>query len=337
MRPGLDSAVQPIDARSHFPRESAYYHITTYLPFLISLVGVVPLARYFDILGLSAALSATHRFGFGTYIEHVLSVLGFFWRYEMLLVAMILKLVIQVATRTFLRSSVQTTDMTLRRISFFLTWLFCCYVMCISAIPYLVFVRYYIVLQPILAAIIVLDTITLATLYAGSRSVKSHLRLMRTCVVAGVVAFTISVVRIFPDIEGHWEELRKQYKGPLDFIIPYIQEHYPHSDSLTIATNYEEFSFMVYTGSRMAVGFVGVNLAGDAALTPDIIVYRRWWANHIELFRYYASKARYRMISFPVQDYPVNNIPDLNTPLRHLYTTPAPNSAGEELHIYVKE
>jgi hypothetical protein len=140
-------------------------------------------------------------------------------------------------------------------------------------------------------------------------------------------------------LKGHLLESVIQYKGPLDYVIPFIKENYSNPENLVIATNYEETSFMYYLGSRVVVGYVGNNLAEDARTQPDIIVYRKPWRNFEDVFRNFLSRQAYGRESFPVLDHPVNNIPELswNPPFHHMFRTLHTADEEKKVDIYIRK
>ena len=160
-------------------------------------------------------------------------------------------------------------------------------------------------------------------------------RAAATGLLIALVALT--AFRNADQIAGHVKELTVPYRGCLDFTIPYILEHYAQPGKLVIATNYEEASYMYYLGSRVTVGYIGVNVDEDLKLQPDIIIYRKWWKNQVKAFYYLMTHASYRTVSFPVTDYPVNNIPDLNVYYHHRYETFVPTAEHNRLLMYVRE
>jgi hypothetical protein len=107
-------------------------------------------------------------------------------------------------------------------------------------------------------------------------------------------------------------EIRHQYKGVLDFVIPYIQKRCENPEKLVIATNYEETSYIYYLGSKVIVGFLNPDFRPDRLEQPDCIVFRSVWANpaSIDTFNGFISRAAYEMVRFPVLDYMFNNIPE---------------------------
>ena len=135
-------------------------------------------------------------------------------------------------------------------------------------------------------------------------------------------------------MQGHLYELFHQYKGPLDFAIPFIKAHYKSTENLVIATNYEELVYMYYLGSKVTIGFAGNNVDEDAKIQPDIIIFRKARnPAYRAVFNRFLYMDRYEKISFPVLDYFVNNIPELRY---HLYITPLCNDEKKCLSMLVR-
>jgi hypothetical protein len=140
-------------------------------------------------------------------------------------------------------------------------------------------------------------------------------------------------------MEGHVYELFHQYKGPLDYLIPFIKEKYGETDKLVIATNYEETSFMYYLDSKVIIGYVGNNLEQDIQMVPDIVIFRKGWRNlDPRIFINFLSRYSYQRIFFPVVDYKVNNIPELNLSpeYQHQFRTLNTNDESIKVDIFLK-
>jgi hypothetical protein len=149
----------------------------------------------------------------------------------------------------------------------------------------------------------------------------------------------MNVYRNIEYIEGHVYELFHQYKGPLDYLIPFIKEKYGETDKLVIATNYEETSFMYYLDSKVIIGYVGNNLEQDIQMVPDIIIFRKGWRNlDPKIFINFLSRYSYQRIFFPVVDYKVNNIPELNLSpeYQHQFRTLITGDERMKVNIFLK-
>jgi hypothetical protein len=84
---------------------------------------------------------------------------------------------------------------------------------------------------------------------------------------------------------------------------------------------------------------VGNNLEADAQETPDIIAYRKGWQNHLEVFNGYFQRVRYKPVSFPVFDSPVNNIPEFNflPAFNHRFRTVLTSDPNKMTYLYIME
>jgi len=224
------------------------------------------------------------------------------------------------------------------RLSCFLSLFFIVYVFAIARIPNFLYTRYIIYLQPVLAAIIVLDVSMLLKSYALQSKTFLSLKMTGLLLIVGVFII-FNVVRNRENIAGHLAELSTPYKGPLDYTIPYIKEHYPQSDTLVIAANYEETSYMYYLKSKVIVGYVGNNLQEDTLLQPDIIAYRKAWGNHVPVFENFFKRTQYEPQKFPVKDSPINTIPELNfkPAFNHPFETRLTEDDKEATFLYIRK
>ena len=73
---------------------------------------------------------------------------------------------------------------------------------------------------------------------------------------------------------------------------------------------------MYYLRSKLVAGYVGDDLERDARESPGLIVYCKFWQNFKEIFHVFFDRAACHRESFPVLDYPANNLPELNR-VRH--------------------
>jgi len=156
-----------------------------------------------------------------------------------------------------------------------------------------------------------------------------------------LIAAAFTVHMQLPMVRGRIHELRHQYRGPLDFIIPYIRDNYRDPAKLVVAADYESTSYMFYLNSRMLIGFIPLHLEEDLNHSPDILVYRKLWEQDPAPFRWYLSKAEYEEIFFPVLDYPVNNIPELylgvgNDLFSHHFSTVYTDDPRYRASIFIK-
>jgi hypothetical protein len=207
------------------------------------------------------------------------------------------------------------------------------YALLVCNIPFL-FERYFVSLGPLLCALLLVD---LATLFDAARGLQGAARSIGRAglAAAGACAVAAGALRL-PELAGRFAEIRYPYKGPLDYVIPYLAERYPDPSRLVIASNYEAAAYMFYLGARATVDFYGQNLPEDASVAPDVIVPRPW-PDHLDVLRSLAAEGRFSEHRFPVANLRWNNTPSLaprvGAKYGHLFHTPVPGVDGPELVI----
>lgn len=275
-------------------------------PLFISFAGIIPLLGYFKTFEISKAMAEFNGYGYEMYWTNISTVLKYFTSFELLWGALLFKLAIIAWHKKVVVLNRGAFQLSLLMCLFFIVFTFT-----IARIPNFIYTRYIIYAQPILTASLLTDLFLLVGIFSrGSRQVvngKTFLTLL--------VAFTFFIVSVVKNMSywtGYIHQLSSPYKGPLDYTIPFLKEQYPTSDTLVIAANYEETSYMYYLRSKVVVGFIGNNLEEDARARPHVIAYRKPWGNFPEIFQGYLRNAAFDRVLFPVRDNPVNNIPELN-------------------------
>lgn len=271
----------------------------------VSMIAVIPMmiqVKYFEI---SAAIA--EMFGYTTemYFKNLAVIFNYFKDQDYLLLAIALKIILLFTIKKKYRE-----NQALCNASAFLTLFFILSCFILPHIPQVIWIRYLIYLHPVLFSFIIFDFIMLVK----ERSVTKKLS-----IVVFAVFFFYTLFNGIHNIRGHIYEMTHQSKGPLDYTIPYIKDNFQNTDTLIIATNYEEYSFMYYLNSKVIIGYVGNNLEEDMTYTPDIISYRSQWPRFINLFNYFLQRSSYTPVSFPVFDSPVNDIPELDNTLLPLF------------------
>ncbi len=342
------------------------YAILGVSPVLFSIVFVGPLLFVFSNFQIAKEIALKSNVTSALYMKHLQALTMVLARYEFLYLLFFIKFVLYITWLLYIvkrRKNVsaikpvyiaknvrdmRTTENGLTSVdkkiavSHFMTLLFIVYVAAIIRIPINeLYTRYFILLQPLSALIIVLDTFIFYELLSGlsvNRWKASFNHKIATIIV--ILAFLFCLGDKPKMIRAHWHELFNQYKGPLDFAIPYIASAYKHTEDLVIATNYEEVSYMYYLGSKVVMGFLGRNLKEDMATEPDVIILRKRWMYYSpELFKTFLNKYRYEEVRFPVIDYLVNNIPELNNGpgyVPHLFWTPITDNPDDMLVLYLR-
>lgn len=216
-----------------------------------------------------------------------------------------------------------------------MTLFFICFCLLAAKMPFL-FTRYFVVLQPMLTIILLIDFIIVANYISVevSKKMKLFVRL-----VLGVVFLRLLFINIGEKLSFNKKyiyQITHQLKGPLDYIIPYIKENYAKTDDLVLATNYEELSYVFYLGCKVTIGYINKNIEEDLKYQPDIIVYRKKWGQDPVHYNNFIQKVPYSKIVFPVYDYPVNNIAEFYGNMEHQFKTLMAESEADKAEMFVR-
>ncbi len=314
------------------------------LPLLLSLIAASPLIVFFKTFYIAEEMAKFNflLFGISKWNMYLYN-LSIIWRYftssDFIYLAIFFKLCLLLSCVGLSFESVSASNKRKLMFSNLLTIIFAVYFFAVARIPNFPFTRYFIPLQPLLGVIIILDMVLIFNFVSARwpRGAKYY----KIILLIVFVGFNWNYIgRNFEYIKGHIYELSHQYKGSLDYLIPFIKQTYGDTDRLVIATNYEETSFMYYLNSKVIIGYVGNNLEQDRRLVPDIIIFRKGWRNlDPKIFVDFLMRDRYQRISFPVVDYTVNNIPELNLSpaYQHQFRTLDASDERMKADIYVKE
>ena len=317
--------------------------VISMLPLFISFIVIIPLLMFFDVFRISREFEKFFGMGSGIHIRHVSSILNFFIKYEFLYLAMAAKIVLLILrfclpASILPKTALEKTASVKQKLflSDFLSLYFIMHILAVAKIPYpTIFERYVIGLQPVLIAILLLDIFIIFELLSSMNRLPRRMLTPAILLLMSVI-FVVNLADKTGLIRNHLYELSHQYRGPLDFAIPYIKDNYKNTDSLVIATNYEECSYMYYLNSKVIIGYVGNNLVEDMKANPDIIIMRKKWTYTSEqkIFAPFFGRNKYVMVSFPVFDYFVNNIPETSL---HLFKTKMAENDSQRLNIYLKK
>ena len=333
---GLGVSELVIFIHAYLKKPEFFKHLRASIPFVAplaaSLLLVAVFLPYFRTFQIARDMAEFNGFNPDFYWVNVDTVFSYFWKFELLWLAIILKIILLFRLPKLLREGDPRS-----KASLFFTLLFLLYCFGIAQIPNFTYTRYFIPAFAILWAVILLDLFTLARMV---RVTSPQAFQMKTAFlfIASILITISSVIRNSKDISGHLSEMSQPYKGPLDFVIPYIQEKYPRTDTLVIATNYEESSFMYYLNSKVIVGYIGNNLDEDRKMNPHILSFRKTWNKYPEIFNEFAGRNQYEKKSFPVYDNPVNNIPELNflPAFNHLYETKPHTNEADAADLFLR-
>lgn len=315
------------------------YSFRLLIPVIISLVLSIPYFIFFKTFYIAMEKSKYFHFNIFMHLHNLSQMASFFWENELLLAAIIFKILIFSLISNIRNINDKHFGQKLQ-VSLYLSIFFIVYSIFIARMPNYLFIRYYIVLLPVLTLVTLLDAFIVFEYVSKYYYRKKNVRLTIAALISIVFIYNIFIhnqQEKMNHVTGHVHELFHQYKGPLDYVIPYIKNQYPKTEDLVIATNYEEFSYMFYLNSKVIIGFGEYNLAEDMKMRPDIIVFRNWWKDNTTLLNNFLSKEKYRTIFFPVYDYPVNNIPEFDFNIPHLFQTKFASNRNQQLKMFIRE
>lgn len=316
-------------------------YLKALLPLIVSGVLAIPVILFFNMLQNAAGVSQSIGFSTGVYFGYLKRIILFFLNYDNLILLLFILLVLAyLLQKAITRDKLVKDNLVypLVHILNYLLILFIVYILVVARVPGL-FDRYYIVLQPISSLIIVLALFTIYKLISinyVSKESKSWRELFIYLLLPVVFANYLGKISL---IKGHVYELTHRYQGPLDFIIPYLQKIYKDPSQLIIEASHEQISYMYYLNSRVIYDYNPLSSENTLAVIPDVIVPVNYMVP--EEFSVKVDKLlkenKYRKVSFPIYDYPANNIPELSISLRHLFKTKLPEKESDQVYIYLNE
>jgi len=304
---------------------------------------LAPLFVFYEIFRTSELMAWIYNFTFESYLTHLRMILKYFSELELLYVAAALKICVLFGWLCMKLMGVPGDRYTswraeygkMLRLSLLLASFLVIYSLIIANIPTYLFVRYYIVLQPVMAVMMLTDLFMVIG-YINMLVVPSKRLLIKSCLAITVAVLSlVTFSHASGYIKGYIYQLTHQYKGPLDCIIPWIRENMRNTERLVVATNYEECSYIYYLNCKVTIGSMGMNLDEDLRYQPDIIVERKAYSRMHEVFARLLRQGKYIKVSFPVYDYPVNNIPDPFF-IGHLFETRYGRNESEKTDMYVR-
>jgi hypothetical protein len=333
----------PIRSDLSSANRSLKHHFRNVVPLILSLIAVSPLIAFFKTFQIAEEMAKFNYLLFGIskwdmYLTNLSVIWRYFTSFDLIYFVIFLKFGLFLA---FIRSPFKDllpSDMRKLMFSNFLAVIFAVYFLAIARIPNFPFTRYFIPLQPVLAVMVILDIALIHNVISPRLAQGAeYFKVILLIVCVGFISNHIW--KNIEYIKGYVYELSHQYKGPLDYLIPFIKATFGDTNNLVIATNYEETSFMYYLDSKVIIGYVGNNLDQDMRLVPDIVIFRKGWRNlDPRIFIDFLARQDYRRKSFPVYDYKVNNIPEVNLSpeYQHQFKTLTTENERMKTDIYVR-
>jgi len=307
-----------------------------FLTLLATLIISIPFYVFYETIYISREVAKEFVWDISSYLGKLVRIMKFYSLYDFLPVVLILKIFLYALLKDYSRR-VNKLSLLLEnylRVSSFFIFFFVVYLLIISNMPY-IFDRYYIALQPILSMSIIIDVV----LYYKIISLHYEKKLFKSLiyniyVVAGV--FLVCSVFKFDTIAGHVYELTHIYKGPLDYVIPYIHDNYNNPENLVIETNIEQTPYIYYLGSS-AFRETSYDTLPDNE--PDIIIPKKYpnLGYQPSVIDKLLKDGSYQKITFPIADYPANNISEFSFSLKHLFKTRIAGKETDRLVIYINE
>ncbi|MCI5057777.1 MAG: hypothetical protein MRY83_16800 [Flavobacteriales bacterium] len=275
---------------------------------LISVLLVVPFLFFYKVIGVWNEVNET------SFSKNFISMISYLLKYEMLLFWFLSLIWFARSTENRMSVIVVITNVFI---------LFYVGLICFSPIPEL-FTRYYLPVVVLMNFSLVLCVLCFAF---------SHIRFKRVYSVGFLVLILISLFITFKEknildknyrttkarhILNCWKGLFVSYKGPVDHLVTFIEEK--GMKDFNIATNYAEATWMYYFKAKVLIGFKKIRFEEDLKFQADLVCFRKMWTEvPTRYFYYFLEKGRYRTVKFPVLDYYVNNIPQIDAVPHHLY------------------
>lgn len=307
------------------------------VPIPISVVLIAPFEGYFRTIKTALLLNGMVRSPWNHQLEQLGDFINYFWGNEFLLAGLVIKLCACVgAVRMVGRKGAWDRFRPLGGAILLLNLFFLLGAALVTKSPLLLFTRSFIYLQPLWVLAMASE---LLFCVAWIRHGENRGKLLRFFLIGICGLMGYNATFHLPNVMDHVHEMIVPYRGPLDFIIPFIKDKYGRTDTLVIASDYETTSFMFYLDAKTLVGYVAMNLEEDLQHIPDVVVYRQPHLPHRRVLNEFVSKARYKAVYFPVLNTPVNNIPELNKnlPLNHRFFTPFTHRREAQAFIAVRE
>ncbi len=317
--------------------ERARHGARALLPLLPVLIGLAPLLYWFETFPIAAAFSRELSLGPRDLLENVATVGGHLLRQELLLPALACRAALIALERAARRRGEAPERDLLRETSGFLWLLAGVYALlgCANPLP---LERYFVVLSPILALVLLLDAFALRAAVARAAGPLREARAGRATVAALVALVLAARFPAFGDVASQLRSFATPYRGPIDEIVTWVRARYPDPERLVIATNYEELALMYYLESHVIVGLTLNNLVEDRRLEPDLVIPRRHWRSSLPEVVAFLHRGRWERNTLPVVDLHYNNNPALSRsrflPDPHRFRTALPASENEALAIY---
>ena len=306
-------------------------------PLIFTAILIIPELSFFETFRMAALANAYYHNSTGKMLMNLKEIFHVMCDFDLLYAFAIIWVIRVSCTLLIHRAAISGDEriIKLKGISLFMSLFFAVFILIAARMPFL-FSRYFIVLQPVLILMLLTDML-IAIEYI------KYLDRPRVLTAVGVLYSCICLVNIAA-IDNHISDYLGQmftpYRGPLDFYIPALQKRFPNPGGIVIATNYEELSFEYYLGCQVILGyknqFQEYNEEELGKYSPDVLIIRPASAFDKRPYEYYMTHGRFQKVTFPVKDWPVNNMADLDLFVRHQFKTLATDIEDEKAKMYLR-
>ncbi|OGM09095.1 hypothetical protein A2159_01375 [Candidatus Woesebacteria bacterium RBG_13_34_9] len=303
-------------------------------PIVLSVFLYLPIIIFFETSKAAQAAFLSMNYNLSVYKSYLLRIIVFLAKYHLLYIAIYLKIIRYFQSKGNKKQVQENQLKEYDKLSFLLTLILIVNLFTIPMTPFL-FERYFVFLQPLLSMIVVVDLFGVYEFIKGNNQSDQGNNVLAIHFYIIFLLFILTQITNFDNLKGHIYELTHKYEGPMDKVIFYIKDKYPHPENISIFTPIEQTELIYYLNSKVLCDD-SINCYKDP---PDIFIPRNYLSSKDLWKRYdnYIKEARYSKITLDIRDYPVNNIPEFSLTLRHLYKTPFESDPNYQLYLYVKE
>ena len=322
-----------------FQIKKAFLHLS---PLLLCCFLIVPFVIYFETFSILERATKFYDYRPGSFMNHLDRLIFVFSSQDFLYAALFLKslrIIVWLRNLFFSDSGDKTFNENEKKISdasVLFTLFFISFAILVCRMP-IFWTRHFIVLQPILTLVIFMDSWLIWKTVSAHAKAMERLLLQIGFGLVLISGLAIPIKRKLFISNEYLFQIYYQYQGPLDFIIPFLKQHYKHPEKLVIATNYEELCYIYYLDCKVTMGYMLKNLEEDMKLQPDVIIFRKEWKHNRSYFKTLVDHGKYTPVVFPVYDNRVNNIAEIDADLGHFFRTQLAIETADQTHILLLE
>jgi hypothetical protein len=310
-------------------------------PVIISVVLISPEIVFFQTFQVAKLANLYYHNSIWVFLKNFGVMLFIMCRFDLLPAMILVKLLRFRYSSAIRKNNIQVHDRTkqLKALSAFMLLFLVIFALATARMPF-IFTRYFIVLQPVIVLLLLTDVLILRD-YAALLPQRKPFSFARISFVQ--LAMLLCLLDVMANgfhIPDYIYQLWHPYRGPLDYYIPALKERFPDSENIVLATNYEELSYEYYLGCKVILGYQNrFETFTEQELQqsiPDAIIIRPFWKQDMQPYEYFLQHAAYEKVTFPVADWPINNMADLNFFMTHQFRTNVTDNENEKAYMYLK-